>query len=333
MKVQHSELKFSSEHHLLQESKLQIQLNMSAETANSFSKQLTEEINALLPRIQSQQDESQALTLEKSKVQRFQSLLALLFGDGECSCGGSPLEMTAPAAGDTKLNPAASGGGSRLQVLVTEQIRESEQSSFAAHGKVCLADGSSRQFAVDYQLSRDTEIKRELGFDWLKLQDPLVLDFGAPTAKLHETSVEFDLDNDGQKERMRMPDATSAFLFWDRNRNGLADNGSELFGPKTGNGFSELASLDNDQNGWIDEGDSAFQDLKLWQAVQYGAGVQTLSQAGVGALAVTAVSTEFSLKEQGDLLGKIRASSVWLGEHMGAGVVRQIDLATKRIES
>nr|WP_314901722.1 hypothetical protein [uncultured Deefgea sp.] len=186
---------------------------------------------------------------------------------------------------------------------------------------------------MDYQLSRDTEMKRELGFDWQKLQDPLVLDFGAPTAKLHETSVEFDLDNDGQKELMRMPDTTSAFLFWDRNRNGVADNGSELFGPKTGNGFSELAGLDNDQNGWIDEGDSAFQDLKLWQAVQYGAGVQTLSQAGVGALAVTAVSTEFSLKEQGDLLGQIRASSVWLGEHMGAGVVRQIDLATKRIES
>ncbi len=331
MKIQQSELKLSSEHQLLRESTQQLQLNLSAEAASAFSKQLTEQISALLPRANAQADEPEALTVEKNKAQRFQSLLELLFGNGEGSCHPPQVAPATPMADETPLKTPTPAATAKLQFLAVEKVSESEQCSFAANGKVCLADGSSRQFSVDYQLSRETEITRAMGAEWFDLQDPLVLDFGVPTAQLNEKSVEFDLDNDGQKEWMRMPDASSAFLFFDRNRNGVADNGSELFGPKSGQGFTELAALDEDHNGWIDEGDGAFKDLKLWQAVLHGDGVQTLAQAGVGALALASVSTEFSLKEQDDLLGQIRASSVWLGEQNGAGVVRQIDLATKRI--
>ncbi|MGL4995038.1 MAG: hypothetical protein ACRC6G_02545, partial [Deefgea sp.] len=286
MKIQHSDLKLSSEHQLLRESTLQLQLNLSAEAANAFSKQLAEQISALLPRANAQADEPEALTLEKSKAQRFQSLLELLFGNGEGCCHPPQAATAMPTVDEAPLNTPASTPTAKLQLIAVEKVRESEQCSFAANGKVCLADGSSRQFAVNYQLSRDTEITRAMGAEWFDLQDPLVLDFGAPTAQLNEKSVEFDLDSDGQKEWMRMPSASSAFLFFDRNRNGLADNGSELFGPKSGHGFTELAALDEDQNGWIDEGDAAFKDLKLWQAAVHGDGVQTLAQAGVGALAV-----------------------------------------------
>ena len=33
---------------------------------------------------------------------------------------------------------------------------------------------------------------------------------------------------------------------------------------KTGNGFSELAEYDSDGNGWIDENDEVYDQLKVW---------------------------------------------------------------------
>lgn len=320
MKIQHSELKLSSEHQFVLQSKLQLQLSQSTDAV--FSQQLSEQLRAILPRTPAEPDEPEALSLEKSKAQRFQSLLILLFGD-EKDCVCKPLSAINGFAEQEKSQSQINNqAASALQFFAVEHVREQEQCHFAANGKVCLADGSSRQFAVDYALKRDTEFTRAVGGAWLELQDPLVLDFGPPTVQLSQTHIEFDLDSDGQAELMRMPDIASAFLFWDRNLNGVADNGSELFGLKTGNGFAELGALDQDQNGWIDEDDEAFRDLKLWQMSLNGERVQTLAQAGVGALAVAAANTPFSLKEQGDVLGQIQASSIWLGEHAGAGTVR-----------
>lgn len=214
----------------------------------------------------------------------------------------------------------------RWQITQTEHISETERCEFAASGKVCLADGSTRQFDLGYTLQRSEEITRTVS---RTLIDPLVVDGAAPRAALSDASVDFDLDSDGKLERMRLPGAGSAFLFLDRNHNGRADNGSELFGPETGNGFAELARLDSDRNGWIDEGDPAFADLRLWQGMEEDRQlVRRLDEAGVGALATLAAETPFALKEHGEQVGQMRSSSVWLGETGGAGVVRQIDVST-----
>ncbi len=36
------------------------------------------------------------------------------------------------------------------------------------------------------------------------------------------------------------------------------NDGSELFGTSSGDGFKDLATYDEDENGWIDENDSIF---------------------------------------------------------------------------
>jgi hypothetical protein len=109
----------------------------------------------------------------------------------------------------------------------------------------------------------------------------------------------------------------------------VADDGSELFGPRTGNGFVELAQLDADGNRWIDAGDAAYADLRLWSVDADGnQRVQTLAEAGIGALATRYEETPYTIKEDGKVLGQMRGSSVWLGEESGAGIVRQIDIAT-----
>ena len=259
-----------------------------------------------------------------------ETMLAMLFGP-QVSLDSNAWPLPAPGKGTAARDEAWSLVGPsrpRWQITQTEQLSETESCEFAASGKVCLADGSTRQFDVGYKLERSEEITRTVS---RTLIDPLVVDSAAPRAALADTCVDFDLDNDGKLERMRLPAAGSAFLFLDRNHNGRADNGSELFGPETGNGFAELARLDSDHNGWVDSADPAFADLRLWQAGG-GAGedqrVQRLDEAGIGALATTAADTPFALKEHGGQVGQMRSSSVWLGEAGGAGVVRQIDVST-----
>lgn len=254
-----------------------------------------------------------------------ETMLAMLFGP-RADLGS--MAWPGPASGGKTAGEQAAAvldlPRPRWQITQTEHVSETESCQFAASGKVCLADGSTRQFDVGYTLERSEEITRTVS---RSLIDPLVVDSAAPRAVLADASVDFDLDNDGKLERMRLPGAGSAFLFLDRNHNGRADNGSELFGPETGNGFAELARLDSDRNGWIDEADPAFADLRLWQGMDEDRQlVQRLDEAGVGALATASADTPFALKEHGEQIAQMRSSSVWLGEAGGAGVVRQIDV-------
>jgi hypothetical protein len=112
---------------------------------------------------------------------------------------------------------------------------------------------------------------------------------------------------------------------FDRNGNGTVDDGSELFGPASGDGFAELAGYDSDGNGWIDEADPVFARLRLWSSPQ--ASLQPLLDAGVGAIGLAAVATPFRLQADGQNLGELRSSGIWLGEQGSVGTVHQIDVA------
>jgi len=98
----------------------------------------------------------------------------------------------------------------------------------------------------------------------VKKVDPLVLNFEGNRAELTGAKFAFDLDQDGEQEHISFVGSGSGILVLDRNKDGIVNDGSELFGPSTGNGFNELASLDGDENGWIDENDAAYQDLSVW---------------------------------------------------------------------
>lgn len=327
MLIAKSNLELSSKHELETASSRLLRLVEPPRGEASFAKRLDAALNAAPPEIltvgTADTTQSEVQSAKKNK-DPFDTIMQMLFG--------------LPAAADADAVSEEASAGNRpeggrmraalpgMRVMELVHTSETESCTFSASGNICLADGSTRQFDVGYHMERSEESTR---LTTGVFRDPLVLDFGEPGTKLNEQSVDFDLDSDGKVESMRMPAGHSAMLFHDINGNGIADNGSELFGPATGNGFGELAKLDSDGNGWIDEGDAAYDDLMLWHFSDDGQSrYESLEDAEIGALATLSAETPFTLKEDGEAVGQVRASGVWLGEHSGAGIIRQIDVAT-----
>ncbi|MCA1938827.1 MAG: hypothetical protein LDL29_09185 [Dechloromonas sp.] len=209
---------------------------------------------------------------------------------------------------------------------VYERVSESETTQVCGSGLVKTCDG--REIAFNFKVDMARAYSRESYAEEsgsVELRDPLVLNFDGTYCQLVDSRFSFDLDADGTPEWLPELADGSCFLVFDRNGNGRADDGSELFGTRSGNGFADLATLDEDGNRWIDEGDSAFARLALWS----GDSFRSLAEAGVGALYTRAVDAPFSLKNaDNELLGQIRAAGVYLMESGSAGLMQQVDLAT-----
>lgn len=210
-----------------------------------------------------------------------------------------------------------------------ERVEEHERLSFASSGTVTTADGRQIQFNLNFLVSRDfisethTSIKAGDA-----LLDPLVINFRNGSASLGDRSYAFDLDMDGVKDNIAFTAEGSGFLALDKNGNGEIDDGSELFGPSSGNGFGELATYDLDSNGWIDENDPIYDKLRIWSLDGEGyKQLIALGQAGVGAIYLGHVTTPFSLKNgANDSLGQIQSSGVFLFENGTAGTIQHVDL-------
>lgn len=239
------------------------------------------------------------------------------------------LEPGAAAALAGEGQGAAARAGFGLEYDFSATYAETETVDFAAAGVVRTADGVEIGFEIGFTMSRSysESVSVSVRAGDQRLKDPLVLDFGGPAAALSDVRFDFDLDGDGRKERLPLMGG-SGFLAFDRDRNGRIDDGRELFGPASGDGFAELAQLDEDGNGWIDEADGAWSRLRVWRPDGQGAGsLQTLGEAGVGALYLGRVATPFSLKDAAnDTQGLMRASSIYLREDGGVGTVSQVDL-------
>ena len=232
-------------------------------------------------------------------------------------------------SGQSGTTPAAVGWG--MAYDRHESYTEIEQTSFSASGHVTTSDGREIAFNLELSMVRayheESDISLRLG-DAARKTDPLVLNFSGTAAQLTDQRFAFDLNADGQAEQINFVAPGSGFLVFDRNADGKVNDGSELFGPTTQDGFQELAALDGDRNGWIDETDAAYDQLQVWTRSANGTDrLQSLAAANVGAIALARVATPFDLKtNDNELLGQIRNSGIFLQENGAAGTIQQIDL-------
>ena len=240
-----------------------------------------------------------------------------------------PVPPQVPPQGgqSTEAQPAqAAPAGYGIEYDSHTRIEEKEQTSFNAEGVIRTSDGKEIKFNLTLSMSRthveESGVSLRAGDAVPK--DPLVLNFGGTAAQLHGGRFKFDLDGDGTEEDVPTLGGNSGYLALDLNGNGTVDSGKELFGPATGNGFSELAQYDSDGNGWIDENDPVFQQLGIWTP---GTDLQSLKDRNVGALFTGNIATPFQLKDSDQAsLGAVRNSGVYLTEDGKAGSLQQIDL-------
>ncbi|PXX47780.1 VCBS repeat-containing protein [Undibacterium pigrum] len=237
----------------------------------------------------------------------------------------NPDAATTPAPGP---RPKPAGWG--VEIDTHQSYTETEQTSFHANGKIVTADNREISFDLSIQLSRSyhEESSTNIRLGDGKKVDPLVINFAGNSAELTSQKFAFDLNGDGKKENISFVKG-AGFLALDKNNDGKINNGSELFGPGTGNGFSELAAYDSDGNHWIDENDAVFDKLKIWTKDSNGKDqLQSLKQANVGALYLGNVSTDFSLNNaQNQSDGQLRSSGIWLSEDGKAHSLQQVDLS------
>ncbi|MCE5312330.1 MAG: hypothetical protein LLF86_04175 [Nitrospiraceae bacterium] len=208
---------------------------------------------------------------------------------------------------------------------------ESEQMMFKAHGVINTADGEEIKFNIKLKMDREFSSTESVNIrmgDAAKAVDPLVINFNGAAAELTDTKFAFDLNSDGTDENISFVGSNSGILVFDKNSDGKVNNGSELFGPSTGNGFAELAAYDQDGNNWIDQNDAAYNSLNIWTKSSSGEDIlRSLSEAGVGAIGLQNIQTQFNLTDAANNLnGQLAKTGVYVSEEKTVGTIQQVNL-------
>ena len=248
---------------------------------------------------------------------------------------------TLAQAAETKppqSSPAASGqapvaADADWGLLYEREVTHTEIESVSVQtsGQVKTADGRTIDFQLDLSVTsmQSTSLSESLRLGNAKLKDPLVIHFDGAVGELRNVAFQFDLDADGTADSMPFVGTGSGFLALDANGNGQIDNGRELFGTQSGDGFADLAKFDSDGNGWIDEADPAYEQLSVWRMDAAGqTRLQSLASLDVGALYLGRVASDMTLREAGvgQQLGQLRSTGMYLTNAGQAGALQQIDL-------
>lgn len=207
---------------------------------------------------------------------------------------------------------------------------EEETTTFSTTGTVQTADGRSIEFGVDMMMSRSFMESRNIDFymgNDAILTDPLVINLDSCPTTISDQKFLFDLDCDGKEEAISIMNSGSGYLALDLNNDGIINDGSELFGTKSGDAFADLEKYDSDGNGWIDEADDIYDSLKVWVKNPDGSDkLMSLREADVGAIHLGRSNTRFDMTDSNnETLARVKSTGIFLHESGAVGTVSQID--------
>ena len=289
--------------------------------------------SAISSRIRSISEGTESRSIEQIREQCVLYLWKLLFGG----------ERASKLAEEFNIQEAYMEAQPRelqvMEVSASEEVwfEEEERMSFSTAGTVVTADGREISFNMNVGMSRSfAQYYKQESTDVFAMCDPLVINLNDDVVGLSDQKFYFDLDCDGKEEEISTLESGNAFLALDHNKDGVINDGSELFGTKTGNGFADLAQYDEDGSGWIDEADSVFDKLKIWVKDENGQDkLYTLKEKGLGAIYLGSSETDYALKSAstGQINGQIRRSGVFLYENGMAGTIAHVDMAKRAYEA
>ena len=268
---------------------------------------------------------------EELKMRLIELMLEMMTGKKSSI---KPLKQDGNAEARNTLDLSGFGGGNPVRAQIVDGWNlehfqyESERVSYQAQGVVRTADGRTINVDINMFMSRQFVSYMNINIEVSRPVDPLVINYGGTAASLLGERFQFDLTMDGTMDNLAVLSEGSGFLAIDWEGNGIIKDGSQLFGPSSGCGFSELRKHDTDGNGWIDANDEIFSKLVVWSRDADGNDkVFTLKELGIGAIFLGDIETEFSFKDESNqTLGIMRSTSFFLKECGSGGTVSHIDL-------
>jgi len=268
--------------------------------------------------------------LDSIREQSINYLLMLLFGKNTVSLSRLTGGVNSLAAANTA--PVGGMGGSYSEY---GYHAEEETTAFSTEGTVKTADGREISFNLSIAMSRSFEeayggtVQFGEALNQARLCDPLVINLNSSSAHVSDQKFYFDLDGDGKLDEISRLAAGSGFLALDKNGDGKINDGNELFGTKSKDGFADLATYDEDGNGWIDENDPIFDKLQIWTKDARGRDILcAIGKAGIGAIYLGNEQTDFSLNSAKDnsTNALVRKTGIFLYENGGCGTIQHLDM-------
>jgi hypothetical protein len=147
-----------------------------------------------------------------------------------------------------------------------------------------------------------------------------------------QDGVTFDLFATGKQVSTGWVSSKDGLLVMDRNRDGVVNDGSELFGSattlangqKASDGYAALRDLDLNQDGVLNGSDAAFADLKVWVDADSDGSTDSGELLSLGAAGISSVSTVAKVelsKDSGNLVGLVSSYETTDGKtHAAADV-------------
>jgi hypothetical protein len=166
---------------------------------------------------------------------------------------------------------------------------------------------------------------------------PIILDVDGTGYSLtnRDQGVMFDLTADGTLDALPWTSvgSTNGFLTLDRNRNGVVDNGKEMFGTFTllpngqraDNGWEALALFDEvpqggNRDGRIDARDAVYADLRVWIDANHDGVSQANELLALGTLGIESISLDFKAEMRRDRWGNVfRYKAMVIGRDRSTG--------------
>ncbi|WP_199154587.1 hypothetical protein [Chromobacterium sp. ASV23] len=234
-----------------------------------------------------------------------------------------------PATGQAPSAPASPPP--QVDAEQSVDYQDKQQLQFSANGQVTTQDSKQFQFSLNLSMQSLYQYHSSAGSqNGGQPHDPLMISLGADAGRFSGATASFDLQNNGQMTQLPFP-TDGGWLVLDKNGSGKVGNGSELFGPQSGNGFADLAKYDVNHDGVIDESDPVYAQLRIWT----GRGsdgkdqLETLQQAHIGAILLPSVQAPLTMRQDSASIAptaQMESAGVYLKDDGQAGMVSQVDV-------
>lgn len=216
----------------------------------------------------------------------------------------------------------------RIKYERNELIFEKESTSLNTKGKIKTLDGKQIDFALQMKMEfSNLQINNQSLVISKQRKDPLVINFDGNSDLLDFQTFEFDLENNGMLSNIPFLKSGKGYLAIDNNKDSKVNNGSELIGAISGDAFTELKAMDDDNNNWLDEKDKNYNNLRTWEINQNGFNRLTpLKQRGVEAIYLGNVTTRFYERNiQNEKIAQITKSSIFVNNNHQVLPTHQLD--------